>query len=203
MKKNQFTQVEGTDHLDQWIQVIKSRIAQEYDEMILIEGYEGSGKSTGAYVLGKALDSGFSHERMALNGEELVTIFPDLSPGDFLVWDEAVLGGFSRDAMTKQNKTIQQMFILSRARCIINIVVIPNINWVDNITREHRARWLISFPYRGVGVWKTPYTKPDGTRGWTPLFAARLPKPVDDPDYETYYKRKHGQIEHFLDSMEI
>lgn len=181
-----------------WIESIQKRLRSEYDEVIFIEGYEGSGKSSLAWWLAKAIDKEFSASRMVMSGKQFTRTANKLYPASAIVWDETIEGGFSRRAMSRQNVETASWLTVSRARCICSIIVMPDMHWLDSLMREHRVRWRLKVDQRGLVKIMAPGEKNmDGSRSWQTVHRFRYPKPAGH-DWDTYYKKKLEMISRVL-----
>jgi energy-coupling factor transporter ATP-binding protein EcfA2 len=136
-------------------------INKDFDRIVLVVGSEGVGKSTLALLLGDLIHK----ERKKLNGNETMfevenNIYYDLSklrndvynnaePGDVRIIDEAVLtGGYRRDAMGRDNRSLNRVLMTCRSRNQILIFLIPSVNSVESYILE-RAAAVIRVVQRG------------------------------------------------------
>lgn len=112
---------------------------QNDDAMLLIDGPEGSGKSTVAFQLATALDPTWTPETgLIIDFEDWEQVY-DLGTGRVFILDEGGDLMFSRDSLQRENKLIVRMFQMARIFNHIIIICCPNIHWVDLYVRDHRA----------------------------------------------------------------
>jgi len=113
------------------------------DHVIVIDGDEGTGKSTLANQIAKVVDPEFSLQNVCYKPIHFFQNLKDLKPGRAVTIDEGVIFLFSREAMTDTNravvKTIQQM----RWRQLLTIICIPSIINLESDIRKRRVNHLI------------------------------------------------------------
>ena len=187
-------------NLSSWLEDIRVRTRDDYDEMIAVIGYVGNGKSSLAWWLGHALDPTFTHERMAFSSEEMQRILADIGPGQVAVLDEGVEGLYSRDSMTRPNKQLVKWLDVCRARRAILVVCMAHVKWLDDRVRGDRARWGVEVPSRGRAVVREPRRAgpfdEDTSTTWVPRFSFRFPAPRG-PDWDAYLARKGVRVATF------
>jgi energy-coupling factor transporter ATP-binding protein EcfA2 len=189
------------DEFDLVLKFIRSLVARKQDVPILMTGEEGAGKSTLAWILGRILDQGFGPDRMILAGREFLQATKGLKPGNVLVWDEAIDGGFARQSGSGDNIDIQKWFVKARARRLVLIVVIPDRELLDKMLRERRSKIRFHVVRPGFAIFMIPVKRPDGKRTWRGLFAFRYPK-VTEPAFKEYEGRKDKAIDEATEPRE-
>lgn len=126
---------------------LKALQDQNDDALVLLDGLEGSGKSTVgfhlarhvAFDVAKSLDECWQPETgLIIDFDDWMKVY-DLGEGRVFVLDEGGDLMFSRDAMSGENKLLVRMFQMARIYNHIIIVCCPNIHWVDLYIRSHRA----------------------------------------------------------------
>lgn len=121
------------------VHLLKQLQKQNDDAMLLIDGPEGSGKSTVAFQLATAIDPNWKPETgLIIDFEDWEQLY-DLGTGRVFILDEGGDLMFSRDSMGRENKLVVRMFQMARIFNHIIIVCCPNIHWVDLYVRDHRA----------------------------------------------------------------
>src|ERR1041384_8164708 len=174
-----------------WIQTLAGLHKSDKDAVVIITGRERTGKSTMAWTLAKRIDESFGSARMVFTGRDFMQEATKLPKGAALVLDEAIQGGFSRDAMGEQNKALAKFLIVAGERNLVSFVLFPNMRWLDPYISEHRARWWVLVEKRGEAlVHEMRRADYRGAKpSWKRLFRIRF-KPVDGPDWDTYLKAK-------------
>lgn len=123
-------------------------IANEYDNVVVIQGKEGSGKSQLAYQICKCLDPEFNMEdSYVYNYQEFVEAIQKSDEHDRgkIFWmDEGSLVASNREAMTESNKKFVQVLETMRSRGWTLIMTIPSIDRLDLYIREYRVRYLLT-----------------------------------------------------------
>ena len=123
-------------------------IRNEYDNLVVIQGKEGTGKSQLAYQLCKCLDPNFDmEESYVYNYQEFVdaiTSADEYDRGKIFWMDEGSLVASNREAMTEGNKKFVQVLETMRSRGWTLIMTIPSIDRLDLYIREYRVRYLLT-----------------------------------------------------------
>ena len=120
-------------------------ILDDHDYPVIIDGVEGSGKSSLAINLASDLDPD-----ILLNFENHITWdATDLKkrafnmPPSALIHDEAGLDLFSHDTMSYFTKRIVKWLMVIRSYNHIPLLIIPSKEWLHAYLNHHRARlWL-------------------------------------------------------------
>lgn len=134
--------------MDRLVEDCHSNIANEYDNMIVVQGREGTGKSSFAIRLAKALNPYFNMETDYIyTYEELVEEVS--SPGNTdigrVFWlDETSTIMNNRDAMTSSSKNMVELLEMMRSRGWTLIMCIPSVERLDKYLRDYRIRYLIT-----------------------------------------------------------
>lgn len=123
----------------QMVRLLQNLQKQNDDALVVIDGAEGSGKSTVAFQLATAIQSGWEPETgLIIDYEDWEELY-SLETGKVFILDEGGDLMFSRDSMARENKLVIRMFQMARIFNHIIIVCCPNIHWVDIYVRDHRA----------------------------------------------------------------
>lgn len=159
--------------LDAVVHTMQNNIARDYDNLIVITGKEGSGKSNLAYELCKRFDPDFTlEEGYVYEYDNFMTKLQDLiesgaDRGKVFWMDEATNIASNREWMHKENKKFIQLLEMMRSRGWTLVLCIPSIERLDVYIREHRVRMnLITEETYWDGDQRT-------TRGY---FELRIPK---------------------------
>ena len=143
----------------QMLLTVIGRLKVDYDYMLVIDGYEGVGKSTFALSLAYFYryivfgDKKLDNYNLALSPLDVAQSFLDLVSNDLkmqpLIFDEGGTVMFSRDAMGKFGKKIIKVLKVARMMNWFLIVVSQDISWIDPYIRCHRVTGWVNIPARG------------------------------------------------------
>ena len=129
-----------SDAFDEFAKMLTKRIKRSQQNVIMVEGSTGAGKSTFAillcYELSKRLKCKFSlAEDYIYTMEDLLAKIqnPNASPINLI--DEAVLVVSSKGSMTKQNRDMVDIFNTMRSLGWTTILVAPSIYQIDKTLR--------------------------------------------------------------------
>ncbi len=137
-------------HVDERLKTILEQLLSEinadWDNIIIIDGEEGAGKSTIAmqiaHVMSKKLDKEFTVDNVIFNPEKVVK---KLSGGnkEVYVWDEAFKGANSARAMSNLNQRLMEVFMEARSNNHTLIMVMPWFYLLDKYYILQRAKFLL------------------------------------------------------------
>jgi len=148
--------IKKNSNLYKILRVIYKKVTQEdYDEVMVITGDEGTGKSRLMMHIVEWWNSQKGttkpeevDECVALDSEQFSNILQEVYKGAVRVNDEAA-DISSRGAMSKTNKLFMLVYQLIRGENLFTILVIPSIFDLDTFFRKRRVRHLIHVPTRG------------------------------------------------------
>lgn len=108
------------------------------NELMVITGTTGSGKSYTAMRFAELLDPTFNINRVVFTQEELTTLLKDgnLEKGSVIVWDEIGVNQSAKEWFEVTNKMINFVIQTFRNKNLIVICTSPNFNFVDSTTRN-------------------------------------------------------------------
>lgn len=122
---------------------MRTNVDQDYDNVVVVYGGEGSGKSNLAWALCRAYDEDFSLKNYAYNEEDFKEqIRKDVS-GKTIWMDEGSNIASNREWNTRGNKNIVLFMETMRSKGATFVVCIPTIDRLDIYLRENRARYLL------------------------------------------------------------
>jgi hypothetical protein len=108
---------ENLDHLSK-------AVSKGWDGVVLIDGVEGSAKSTLGSACAYYLDNSFSLDRVVFSQEQFMKAVDSSKPGSAIVWDEFIMGGLSTEAMSRsQNVLIKKMTTIRKKNLYIFLIV--------------------------------------------------------------------------------
>ena len=128
---------------------IQKRLRNDYDNLVLITGLEGSGKSTLGINFSSLIDEKFNEDNVGIDEVKAFNLLRDSKKYSSVLLDEGGNLMFSREAMKTQNRDLMKLFMLMRARNLNIVVCIPNFYMVDSYIRQHRVNLLLHVKERG------------------------------------------------------
>lgn len=188
---------DGTGLTDRLIENAKDNVDNAYDNLIVVCGAEGSGKSNWAVNFCKAYDPTFTLQERYIYDylpflEKLEADFgKDGNGGRAYLMDEATNLASNRDWNKEDNKNFIQLLEMFRSRGLTLVLCIPSYDRLDKYIREHRARFKVE-------CLDLPEGKKFGGRGYYELTICRRNlfvgigtfDKMDPADKEIYEKLK-------------
>lgn len=156
-KRGLFVQYLSDDLMDCLVKEMHDNINAEYDNLIVVTGPEGSGKSNFAYWLAKKFDPNFDIEDGYVYdmGPFLKKIDTDEIKGRVFWMDEATNIASARNWMKDENKSLIQLLEMLRSKGMTLIMCIPLLDRIDLYIRETRMRYHIKTAERCWDLDKT------------------------------------------------
>ena len=188
---------------DELIKEMHKNVANKYDNVLVIYGGEGTGKSHLAYQIAKAYNPNFDMSRNYIYNYDsfLQRITEDLNdpPGTVYWLDEGSNIASNREWMKQDNISFISILEMFRSRGWTLIFCIPLLSRLDVYIRETRVRYIIKAAVmswdlkfkkksRGYGqltrVDVEKENRPEKTMGYFPY------SPIPEPDLSKYEKLK-------------
>lgn len=123
------------------------RVNKKWDSIVLIDGPEGSAKTTLAstcgYYMASRLGTTFGLDDIIFTIPQFEEWIMNKPPGSVCQWDEFVLAGMSSEGLTKIQNTLIKKMTLIRKRRLVIILVIPYIFMLRKYFAIARTRFLI------------------------------------------------------------
>lgn len=173
-------------------------IGRNADNVVLVDGYEGAGKSTFAMSLARD----FTREDwdpangLVLNWTDWRAAWDTRKKDQFYIIDEGGNLLFSRDSTRQENKLLVKVLMQMRVLRATVLILCPNKWWLDPYVRLHRARFWThvteheekrGFAY---GMWKE-YDWRKNEYAWEDAGEYRFPDmPKSHPWLSGYEARK-------------
>lgn len=193
--------------LEHLVEDMHANIDNDFDNLVVVSGKEGSGKSNLAYHLCKLFDPEFDLEDGYIY--EFEAFIEKLASADGkdrgkIFWmDEATNIASNRDWMRSDNKTFIQMLEMMRSRGWTLVMCIPAVERLDVYIREYRLRYHLiarelsweDRPAKSRGFVEVRFPKGAGT--WFTIGYARFPQmtPEEKNLYESIkLKRQNEKI---------
>lgn len=198
---------EGTGLTDRLVEDMKENVAQDYDNLVIIVGKEGTGKSNLGVDICKSYDPTFTLEDRYIYDflpflRKLQQDFDAPGNGRAYLLDEATNLVSNRDWNKDENKHMIQLLEMFRSRGLTLVMCIPSFDRLDKYIREFRARFILECYDFAQG---TKY----GGRGYYQLKICSINRVVgvgtfpemSDTDKRIYEKLKLRSQESKLDEM--
>jgi hypothetical protein len=134
---------------------IKHLISKGWDFCILIDGFEGTGKSTLGFQVAVYLDPTFDLSQVCFTGDETENVIMNAKNRQAVVFDEGMTDLYARQAMTKGNINLNKLLAQCRQKELALIIIMPSFFECDRYVALHRSRVLLHC-----------YAQKDGERGY-------------------------------------
>jgi hypothetical protein len=129
---------------------------------MLVDGYEGAGKSTWAQQVGKYVDPTLCLSRICMTADEFKKSIINGKKGECVIYDEAVTGMAAGESITRIGRLLKSMMMQMRQKNLFVIVILPSIFELNKYAVLSRARSLFHiYESKGrLGFW-VGYNKKD------------------------------------------
>lgn len=139
---------EGNGLTDRLIEEARNNVDNAYDNLIVVCGKEGSGKSNWAVNFCRMFDPTFTLQDRYIYDylpflERLEKDFATPGGGRAYLMDEATNLASNRDWNKEDNKNFIQLLEMFRSRGLTLVLCIPSFDRLDKYIREYRARFMI------------------------------------------------------------
>lgn len=133
------------DLLDKLAEDMHKNIARGYDNVIVTDGPEGSGKSNLAWQCCRRYDPGFDFKtQYVYSMEEFKGKLAAESDQRSVFWcDEATYMANNREWQSQSNRDLVSLLEMMRSRGWTLNMCIPTIDRLDVYIREHRVRYIM------------------------------------------------------------
>lgn len=179
---------------ESFIHLLKWRMRNDNDNVVVIYGDEGDGKSTLAHLITTSLDPHFDTDAgLIFDWDDWDDMF-DIDHGQRVYWlDETINLAFNRDWNLSQNKRFAQVFRQNRYLCNTYIMCLPVFKELDKVFRESRTRYKIDVLRRGRAEIKYRVKNRHTEQVFfRPAFPIDYPIPDDDV-WREYKKIERGK----------
>lgn len=123
--------------------IIPALHKRDKDRVLVVDGNEGSGKSTFALQIGKLVDHSLDLSRVCFNAEAFREAILKAKKGQCVVYDEAFTGLSSRQTLSGVNKVLVSLMMQMRQKNLMVIVVLPTIFMLDKYVALFRTVALL------------------------------------------------------------
>lgn len=201
------------DLLERIAEDVRMNVEQEYDNLICIDGNEGSGKSNLAVALCKTIDPNWNiEENYIYNYNEFVEAITNGERDDrkrvFLL-DEGSLVANKRESMSEDSKRFVEILETMRSRGWTLIMCIPSADRLDIYIREHRMRYLLTaqemtwdyvYTTKSRGYFELQHRGGKGLERFRTVAYGVFPK-MSDEDKKVYEKLKAQSQQRLMDKI--
>lgn len=213
-KKHSMTILVCSDTLDLFVKELKQRVKDGYQNVIVIEGGTGSGKSSAAIRLAKTMDPDWNiTENYIYSLEDLKEKLDRANRGEKVspisLFDEAVVSLNSRNAMRSDDKNMLILFNTMRSRGWTTILCVPSIFDLNKAVRathvDYKLRCPDKSPIKGVPkrgflefskAKRSEYSRSNEPYWY--LFAAGVYPPLEKEWNEEYQKLKYAKQDELI-----
>jgi len=113
------------------------------DAVLIVDGYEGTGKSTMAFTMAAYIDPTFSLKRVCFDAKTFYEATNDAKRGQAVVFDEGFRGFYSKEGTGKMNIMLEKMLAEVRQRNLFLIIVMPSFFLLSKYVALHRGLGLV------------------------------------------------------------
>lgn len=151
-------------NVGEWLTECRGLIKQDLDNITLVTGVEGSGKSNLAYQLGKALDPTFGLPQVGFSIPQYIDIAKASAKGQAVQSDEFLAN--RRKAMRRETVDLLDFLQECRGLNLHHLICFPHVDLLDRAILDFRVRWHVHIPRRGLFhvKEKITYYAPGGTQ---------------------------------------
>jgi hypothetical protein len=176
----------------QFISTLRSRMRNDWDNMIGIQGERGAGKSTLALWISLSLDpTGFKPNHVFYEPNEWKTVMHPKQKGQVYVLDEGTNIAFNRTWQNRDQISLMQLLNTVRQRNHTMIWCAPNLERMDTVIRGDIIKYRISVVSRGRAlVQQRRFDYRKGTSHWDDKLWVRYGSLESHPFWPEYVRRK-------------
>lgn len=120
-----------------------SLVKKDKDYVLVVDGMEGSGKSTFAFQIGKYVDPTLNINRICFDAETFRDVVYKAKKGQCIIYDEAFTGLSSRSSLSGVNRMLVSLMMQMRQKNLFIIIVLPTFFLLDKYVAIFRARTLL------------------------------------------------------------
>lgn len=152
-KKGHINMLVGTDTIDLFAKELKKRVKDRYQNVIVVEGGTGSGKSTAAITLAKAMDPYWNiTDNYIYDLNDLRKKLARAEAGEVVspisLFDEAIVSLNSRNSSRSEDKEMLILFNTMRSLGWTTILCIPSIFDLNKALRTAHVDYKVRCPDR-------------------------------------------------------
>ena len=115
---------------------------KDKDYPLLIDGYEGSGKTTFAQQIGAVVDPSLNLSRICMTSVEFKKAILNSEKNQCVIYDEAVTGLTAADSISRIGKLLKSLMMQMRQKNLFVIVILPTVFDLNRYVVLGRAKAL-------------------------------------------------------------
>jgi len=143
---NQVFSMDG--YLDANLDIIFDQINHKDNDFVgIVDGFEGVGKSVIAQQVAYRVDPTLTLDRICFTADEFKKAVLGAKKGQAIVYDEAITGAFSREAIQQMNVVLIKMMAQIRQKNLFMLLVLPSFFDLDKNLAIWRSKFLIHCHY--------------------------------------------------------
>ncbi len=123
--------------------VVRALQKENKDCVLVIDGKEGSGKSTFAMQIGKYVDPTLDISRVVFSPSDFREAILKAKKGQCIIYDEAFTGFSSRASLSPINRVLVSLSMQMRQKNLFILIVLPTIYLLDKYMAMFRTKALI------------------------------------------------------------
>lgn len=180
--------------MEQWLDSMRGVIRKDWDNVVLVSGKEGTGKSTLVLQLAKVLDPDFDMDRLWFHKDDFLACAKTVPRGSSVVWDEMLMS--ARRSMSKTNNEVMEFLQVCRGLNLHLFLCTPHEELVDRALTDYRIRWNVRVVRRGSFQVRKRIKKENMGKVWYEwtTVAQFHYKPVKGPLVDAYKEKKEAHM---------
>lgn len=130
-------------YLKENLDKLKQIMSKNWDGVIMIDGIEGTAKSTLAGSIGYYLDPNYSINNIVFTPEQFFELVDSAQPGSVVHWDEFVFGGLSTEAFNATQNALIKKLTTIRKKNLYILLLMPQFYSMRAYFAVDRSRFLL------------------------------------------------------------
>lgn len=126
-----------------WLDLLRLRIKQNKNNLVVVTGETGSGKSLAALDMAVKLDPKFTPDEIVFKVSDFLSRVRSLEKGRALIFDEAAVDFDARRSMSKQNINLSNVLKIFRYLNLNVIFTLPNLEMLDVNARRLMSHHIV------------------------------------------------------------
>lgn len=125
------------------LDMAKELVKKDWDMCVIVDGYEGAGKSVLAMQCAKYCDPDFNLDKVCFTSDEFIKAVKKAKRYEAIVYDEAYGGLSTRQVLSETNRALVRMLAEIRQKNLFVFIVAPSIFEIDKYVSIWRSRALL------------------------------------------------------------